>query len=444
MSISEGPAASIVVSSGVESAARTQATPERLLMVAFHYPPCFGSSGVHRTLKFSRYLKDHAWQPIILTAHPRAYAKTSSQQLGEIPAGIPVTRAFALDTPRHLPVLGKSLRARALPDRWSSWWLGAVPAGLRLVRRHHPAVLWSTFPVATAHLIGLTLRRLTGLPWVADFRDSMTEDDFPVDPGTRRIYRWIERQAVQSASRLIFTAPSARAMYHARYPELSPSRSLVIPNGYDEVDFSGLPARDVRPSPARGPIRIVHAGLIDEEERDPRALFRALARLRRDGQISPETVQVELRAPGSDDYYNRIIKDLGVEGLVRVLPALAYHDVLRDCAAASALLVLQGESCNHQIPAKAYEYLRLGKPILALTSAAGDTAALLAECGGVSMVDLLDEEAIHGALLLFFASLRAGTHALPDPGRTARYARHNQARDLAACLSQVVAEGAIR
>lgn len=406
----------------------------RVLMVAFHYPPCVGSSGVHRTLKFSRYLLDHAWQPVVLTAHPRAYAQSAGYQLAEIPPAVSVSRVFALDSRRHLAVRGSSLRLTALPDAWVSWWLGAIPRGLRLVRRYRPAVLWSTYPIATAHLIGLTLHRLTGLPWIADFRDSMTEEGYPSDPATRRVFQWIERHTVRAAARLVFTAPSTKRMYLERYPELDPSRCVVISNGYDEADFIRL-LPSTPPAPA--PLRLVHAGVIYEQERDPRPFFRALARLRREGRVSPDSLRVELRGSGSDLYCARLTRELGIDDLVHVLPALPYHESLEDCVSAGALLLLQGETCNHQIPAKAYEYLRLGKPILALTAAAGDTAALLGECGGATIVDLADEEAIYRALPGFLDSLRTGTHPVPDPVRAARYARDRQAGDLAVCLSQV-------
>lgn len=409
---------------------------QRVLMVAFHYPPCVGSSGVHRTLKFSRYLLDHAWQPVVLTARPRAYVQRAGDQLGEIPSAVPVTRAFALDSRRHLAIRGSSLRLTALPDAWSSWWLGAVPAGLRLARRYRPAVLWSTHPIATAHLIGLTLHRLTRIPWIADFRDSMTEDGYPADPASRRVYRWIERRTVRAAARLVFTAPSTKRMYLDRYPDLDESRCLVISNGYDEADFT-----DLLPStaPAPAPIRLVHAGVIYEQERDPRPFFRALARLRREDRASAATLRVELRGSGSDAYCARLARELGIDDIVHVLPALPYHESLKDCTDASALLLLQGETCNHQIPAKAYEYLRLAKPILALTAASGDTAALLTECGGTTIVDLSNEEALYRVLPAFLDSLRAGTHPRPDPARAGRYARHRQARELAACLSEVAA-----
>jgi len=407
-------------------------------MVAFHYPPWFGSSGYLRTLKFSRYLPEHGWEPIVLTAHPRAYPQTTAEQLSEVPALGSVTRTFTLDARRHLAIRGTSLRMMALPDQWSSWWLSAVPAGLRLIRRHRPAILWSTYPIATAHLIGLTLHRLTGIPWVADFRDSMTEDDYPSHRTTWRVYRWIERHTIQRASLIVFTAASARRMYLERYGDLSPSRCLVISNGYDEADFEGFTGLTGSPAPVRGPVRLLHAGLVYPEERDPRPFFRALARLRRDGQVSSQTLRVELRAPGAEAYFRILIEELGIQDLVQVLPALPYRESLREAADASALLLFQSASCNHQIPAKTYEYLRLAKPILALTAAEGDTAALLSVTGGATVVDLLDENAIHAALPDFLHDVRAGVHPLPDPITSSSYARHKQASQLASCFSQLL------
>src|SRR5207245_1090808 len=127
------------------------------------YPPLRGSSGIQRTLQFSRYLPEQGWHPLILTASLKAYAQVGNELLGEIPPHVPVKRAFALDTARHFTFRGSYLRWMALPDRWVSWWLGGVSAGLRLVQRHRPALMWSTYPIATAHLIGLTLHRLTGI-----------------------------------------------------------------------------------------------------------------------------------------------------------------------------------------------------------------------------------------------------------------------------------------
>ena len=100
----------------------------KVLMIAFHYPPYQGGSGIHRSLKFSRYLRGYGWHPIVLSAHPRAYPKIGDHQLREIPLDVIVERAFALDTAKHLSFRGRYLRLLALPDQWVSWWAGAVCA----------------------------------------------------------------------------------------------------------------------------------------------------------------------------------------------------------------------------------------------------------------------------------------------------------------------------
>lgn len=416
-----------------------------VLMVAFHYPPCLGSSGLLRTLKFSRYLPDFGWKPIVLTAHPRAYEHTHPGQLAEIPTAVTVHRSFAIDSRRHLGLAGHSLRITALPDRWVSWLLGAVPAGLRLIRRYRPAAIWSTYPIATAHLVALILHRRSGLPWVADFRDSMTEEGYPGDPLTRRIYRAIERRTVAHAASLAFTAPSTRSMYLRRYPALDPTRCLVISNGYDEADFAELPMSGLRPGPRSRPLRILHAGVIYPEERDPRPLFRALSGLKRAGRIDAGTLSIELRASGSEGEYAAELARLGIDDIVHLLAPLPYAQMLRECSDVDALLLLQGPSCNHQIPAKLYEYLRLGKPILALTDAGGDTASALAPAGGATVLDLLDEEGLYRELPGFLEAVRLGTHPLPDPTETSRHARHIQAGFLAAHLDALGSgEGARR
>ena len=45
----------------------------KILIVAYHYPPIQGSSGVHRTLSYSRYLPALGWQPTILTVTRNAF-----------------------------------------------------------------------------------------------------------------------------------------------------------------------------------------------------------------------------------------------------------------------------------------------------------------------------------------------------------------------------------
>ena len=51
---------------------------KRVLMLAFHFPPLAGSSGIQRTLGFARHLPEFGWQPLILTATPGAYEQPAT------------------------------------------------------------------------------------------------------------------------------------------------------------------------------------------------------------------------------------------------------------------------------------------------------------------------------------------------------------------------------
>lgn len=403
---------------------------KRVLMVAYHFPPQSGSSGVQRTLRFSEYLPEFGWEPVILTASRRAYERMD--RAGDDPPH--VHRAFALDSARHLGVRGRYLRATALPDRWASWWLGAVPLGLRLARRYGVDAIWSTYPIATAHMIGRSLQGATGLPWVADFRDPMLEPDYPADPAVRRAFARVEGGAIAHSAAAVFTTPGAREAFAGKYPMADPSRFHVIENGYDEEAFARA-GTSPRARDETAPFTLLHSGIVYPSERDPRALFGALALLRARGVVAPGRFRLALRAPVHEAALRPLIAQAGVAELVELLPPLPYEAALREMLAADALLVLQAANCNQQIPAKLYEYLRAGRPILALADPAGDTARALHGAAAIAPLD--NQEAIADALACFISDVRGGKAMLAGAERVRAHTRHARTRELAALLDSV-------
>jgi glycosyltransferase involved in cell wall biosynthesis len=407
---------------------------KRVLMIAYHYPPLRGSSGIQRTLKFSKYLPEYGWNPIVLTAHPRAYQHTGQDQVDEIPCDVPVRRAFALDTAKHLAYQGCYLGTLALPDRWVSWWLGAVPAGLSLIRKYRPEVIWSTYPIATAHLIALTLHRLTGIPWIADMRDPMTDVGYPSNPVTRRIYKWIERQTITRCTQAVCTTPGTIKLYRDRFPDIPASRYRLIENGYDEENFAAAatPAEAVGSNPK--PFVLVHSGVIYPSERDPVPFFEALSQLSAEGRISPCNLNVVLRATGHDDYLRELIERYEIGGIVTLAPPVAYREALSEMLTADGLLILQASNCNHQIPAKLYEYLRAQRPILALTDPAGDTAATLLNAGVDTIVRLDSKRHIMEGLLRFLMLAASGQAQIPTLKTARANSRKARSEELARLL----------
>ena len=403
-------------------------------MVAFHFPPYVGSSGVQRTLRFAEQLPHFGWRPVVLTATPRAYGRDFARSTEEI-AGVTVERCFALDAAHAFSLMGRYPRALAMPDRWSSWAIGARWRATGLLAKHKPAVIWSTYPIATAHLVGGHLSRIGRLPWVADFRDTMVDDSFPRDERVRRAYSRVEATTLRDCARAVMTAPGAVNLYASRYPAFR-DRLRLIANGYDEESFQSAPAAGTGVA-HNGPRLLLHSGVVYPHERDPRPLFDAIRLLRAHGQVGPERLRLRFRASGHDAFLAREIERCGLADMIEIAPALGYKQALGEMLGADGLLLLQGDTCNHQIPAKLYEYLRAGRPILGLACPVGDTAAELRRARVAPIVPLEDAAAIGKALLEFVAQVERDEAVLPDPGVVAQLSRVSRTQELGALLDEV-------
>lgn len=411
----------------------------RALLIAFHYPPVQVSSGLQRTLANTVYLPDYGWASLVLSAHPRAYQSVSEGQLRDIPKDTVVERAFALDTTRHLAVAGRYPGLLALPDPWVTWWIGGVFSGLRMIRKHRPKVIWSTYPIATAHLIGLTLHKITKLPWVADFRDSMSEPDYPPQPRKRRIFQWIEGKVVAHCDKAVFTTPSALRMYKARYPQYDDDKWLMIPNGYNNVIFEEVEAEQNSQAGVtqNSPVTLLHSGVIYPEERDPGPFFEAISALKKAEKISAGSVQIVLRACGHGNLFRPMLKQFDIDDIVKIEPSIPYREALAEILQSDGLLVLQAANCNHQIPAKIYEYFRASKPILALTDPEGDTALALNDAGITSVAALDDANAIGSALMEFIVAIETGVAQGASTKSVRESSREYAAETLAGVFDQL-------
>jgi len=332
----------------------------------------------------------------------------------------------------------------ALPDPWVTWLMGAIPAGLHMIREYNPEILWSTYPVATAHLVALTLCRLTGIPWIADFRDPMTEIDpvsgqqFPCDARVWHVRRWIEKQTIRHCSRAVFVTEEALRIHQTRYPEFA-RRMALIGNGYDEDNFELAESiRSTNRVEVREYLLLLHSGIMyPGPDRDPTALFTALIKLRESGRIDGSKLQIRLRASGYEEHYKRLIQDYGLGDIVSLAPAIPYQEALAEMLTADGLLVFQGRTSNPAVPAKLYEYLRARRPIFAMVDAEGETAKVLRSAQAGAIVPLDDPAKIAQSLETFLQEVRMGTAALPQPEEVERHSRKHKAQQLAALFEEV-------
>jgi hypothetical protein len=409
-----------------------------VLLIAFHFPPAAMGSGHLRTLGFARYLPASGWRPIVLAARAIAYPRTAPIAAGTIPAGCKVERALAFDAGRHFAIAGKYPGWIAQPDRWSSWWPAAMLRGLRLIRQHRVDAIWSTYPIMSAHCIARSLSRTAKLPWIADFRDPVASSVSAANPFAFASQQRWEQRVLRDAARVTFTTQGALRDHAARYPAAhAAGRLALIENGYDEAAFASLPPP--APSSETKTLVLLHSGLLYPDGRSPIPFFTALAQLKAAGEVNADSVRIILRASGFEATYASALRSLEIADIVTLAPPVSNHEALLEQARADALLLFQGDHFDRQIPAKLYEYLRIGQPIFALVGAAGDTAAVLRTTGGAMLAPPADSEAIAPQLLAFIRALREGRAPRVKSEIVAHYSRQAGAVSLANLLDAVIA-----
>jgi glycosyltransferase involved in cell wall biosynthesis len=281
---------------------------------------------------------------------------------------------------------------------------------------------------------------LTGRPWVADFRDPWSSKPW-IEEWERREWRaWglrrLERLVVRSADRVVLNTDAMHDDFVARYSDVDPTRFRSIPNGYDPSEFEGLAPRPRE----RGPFRLTHAGGL-YRRRSPLALFEAIRNLLDSGAIGEGELELELIGPIVLDGVSlpEAISARRLSSIVRHVPSLPHRDALQALVEADALLIVQPDA-QTQVPGKLYEYLYVGKPVVALAHP-GATADLIAagRLGWVADPDRVDQVA--AAIL---AAVRSRGGGLPDPAARCRLLARHDARALTAELAALLRECAPR
>ncbi len=413
----------------------------KLLVVAFHYPPDNSSTGVLRTLKFTQYLLAHGWLSEVISVPESLYANRDEELRRRIPPEVRVHRVQARDAKQTFGWRGRYPAFLEVPDRFWTWYFSGRRRGARLASDGSFSAIYSTSPLSTAHLIGWGLKRKTGLPWIADFRDSWVDD--LLGPLRRRVDGWLERRVVTAADYVLMNTPAMHRYYVKTYADLPAAKFVVIPNGYDEEDFTDLTLS--RPDH----FEIVYAGALNAEHRNPEPLLAALAETVRRGAIPREDLRLTFLgcgAYGTTDSFRRTLESHSLRDVTRIVAdRVPYREALRQQAAASLIVVLvddvtQGRDWTTMaVPAKLYEYVRLGNRTLVLATGQAVTEFLVS-VGLPPPIPPSDTARVGAALRAAYDAHRTpgGRSAAGLPAGMERYERRSLTAELARLLDRLV------
>jgi glycosyltransferase involved in cell wall biosynthesis len=442
----------------------------RVLVVAFHFPPSL-EVGAHACRQLTRHLPDWGWEPVVLTVHERFYSNVESGARYDFPGTVVRTRSFrhplevwaavrrvVAGRRRDVVISDNAIRGTKrsggtlrrwllsllhLPDAQIVWLPIAVVVGLQTVRRYGIQHVFSSGPDWTNHLVGLCIALVTGRRWTAHFRDPWIgiPQWKPVSKLSLAVEAALEALVLRRAATVVCVTERHRQMLLERYATLSPAKVVTIPNGFDETEWSTLPREEQASN--HETFVIAYVGSI-YQARDPSPLFKAVRRLVDEGSVAEKDLSIDLIgscdfAAGAD--LRHIAHKAGLERIVHFTGALPRRVALARMRRADLLLLL-AEDQPYQIPGKTYEYLRAGRPILALTRP-GAVADLLRGVVGTAVIDPSDGDAITAELRRHLSSWRRAEVAeSPDPSFVAHFDRSGLARDLAAVLAGVTPRAA--
>ncbi len=339
---------------------------KRLLFIYYMFPPMVG--GWRAIGSSVRYFAELGWQTTVLSAAETVSYPKDYSTLKQIPAEVEVHRVGHRERPRKLQALLNRLRINIdFPDSYKDWYTPALQEGRKIIRSQKIDAIFSYGPPYTSHFVAMQLKKEFNLPWVVCFADLWSGNSFLLNERTliqplcalqtRRIY-YGEQALVKNADRIV-----VRGWYQQQHlceaQTLQESKVTVINHGYDESDFLTMTPRALYPDR----LTITFIGTFYPQFQMSFQTFLRVVR-----EVAPDSEMVFVGRGG---------ETLSAPNLTRIM-YLPSHKALSFCLGSDFLFVVMPPDARW-IPMKTYDYLRLGKPILALVPDDGDVARIIRE-----------------------------------------------------------------
>ena len=384
---------------------------KKVLIISYYWPPS-GGSGVQRWLKFVKYFREFGIEPIVLTIDP-AFATFPNHDyslLEEIPEGIEIhtTQAsspFELykkvrkkDAPqagfsgeKKTGLVDKAMRFIRgnffIPDARIGWNKFALEKAKELIQLHNIDSIVTTSPPHSTQLIGLELKRIFNLHWLADLRDPWTEiyynqELFRTSFAKKKDYK-LEQLCLKNADKIVVVSEDIKRHFGAKRKEIL-EKIHVIPNGFDETDFTNnLGQKNVTPNSNSGNNlgynssnkTISYVGNLGEQ-------YPVEGFLEAFSEIVKKDNDWKLHFVGNcHNGVKTLVEKLNLSKSVVFVPYVNHSEAIDFMIKARILLLIIPEIENNKgiLTGKLFEYLATGNPILNIGPKDGDAAIILKE-----------------------------------------------------------------
>lgn len=365
---------------------------KRILIIAYFFPP-LGGSGVQRTLKFVKYLRNFGWEPIVVTVGKSGSGLIDETLFLDVPKDIEIIRIdvkneidinfinriieiqhgvvqdnFLMN--QYIHILNNNLdkldNIIQIPDQSIFFAKEAIDNLNELVDMNEIDIIYSTSGPYSDHIIGYYLKQRFRKPWIVDFRDEWTNNayvEYDENGFLYKILRKMECEIINASDKVLTTTPIATTNYINNF-NIEKSKVNTLTNGYDEDDFKNLQSKEYYNSK----FQIMHNGIF-YMIRTPETFLKALKNIINANPSIKDDFVVNFTQTSNDAYWKKYVAKLGLEDNINFLGYLSHNESLKYANQADLLLLVvgPGEKNKSVYPGKIFEYLRLGKKILSLS-----------------------------------------------------------------------------
>ncbi len=427
---------------------------KKVLLISYYFPPA-GGPGSQRVVKFAKYLPKFGWQPIILTVKKGEFPYQDVSLKKDIPPQAKVYRTPSLEpfliykqltgkrAEEPLPVgmliepkkgitekIASWIRANLfIPDARIGWLPFAVAAGLKILQKENIDILFTSSPPHSSQLIGLVLKKFSGLPWVADLRDPWTGIRYYNYIKRISVSRFIdgtlEQYILKNADAVTSVSASLLEEFRSKLPEPSKPQFKLIPNGFDAADFP-----ETTQSVSKEFV-ILYTGNLQENQNSP-AFWKSITRLLQKYPELNETIKIYFYGKTAP-FLQKEIRKYGIARLVRTFNFIPHEQIVKEIKKATILLVIIPDTENNKgiVTGKIFEYIGSGRPILLFGPEEGDAARILKPFPNSWVCNYTDSESCLNFLEKIISLWKQGTiPKVPEKIRLL-YSRENLTKNLA-------------
>lgn len=374
---------------------------KKILIITYNYEP-FNTPGVFRIIGFVNYLSDFGFTPCVLTVSNPREANYDEGLSHFVYRTVPVYKTKRFNMFEQGLRWGSSILKRSnktkegasgdvlsgrgaeskksrlksaakvlmsclnVPDP-DIWWLpGGLISAWRLVRKQRIEYILTSSPPHSTQLFGIVLKILRPrLIWISDYRDPWMDNSLRQSKAKllEHIERWLEREALQNADLVVANTEMNRDRLLNRHKFLRKDRVKVITNGFDVRDFVEATVGTVQRRPGRKiftHVGSLYPGMID-------SVIRACLTLKAEDPMISSRLEV-LFVGYFDQDDRELVKRSGLDDLIFFIGEVSYKRSLEFMAVADALICLLpiDKDMTYCIPSKLFNYIAIGKPILAI------------------------------------------------------------------------------